>query len=252
MSDFSKKLNINTFQDEFGRTTVLTAGGKALVEGGSAATLSTVPDETTGYSKVVMTDAGGSVADLTGDITGGELRGLMDTRDTYASEFIDKLNSLSSGLINNVKWRLNGATTDTSFFQGTDASTIAVSTAMANDPTTISSTSDPVNSPTNNDIALAMAGLADQKLMDGGTSTFADFSASAIDRAGQVTKDAKNAAQYSQAAVTTLQQQQASISGVSIDEEMANLIKFQFAYQGASRLLNVASELLTDIMGIIR
>ena len=252
LSDLSKKLNINTFEDQYGRTTVLTAGGKALVEGGNAATLSAVPDETTGYSKVVIRDAGGGVTDMTGDITGGELKGLIDTRDVYANEFVDRLDSLSSALISNVKWRMNGETTDTGFFQGTDASSIAISDFIAADPTRIPSASDPVNKPSDNDIALAMAGLADRKFLDGGTSTFADFSASTIDRAGQVTKDAEDAAVYSQATMTTLEQQRASISGVSIDEEMTNLIKYQFAYQAASRLLNVTSDLLTDLMGVIR
>ena len=52
--------------------------------------------------------------------------------------------------------------------------------------------------------------------------------------------------------MTSLQQQQASESGVSIDEEMSNLIKYENAYQAAARLYTVAnghSEYLNAVSG---
>jgi flagellar hook-associated protein 1 FlgK len=46
--------------------------------------------------------------------------------------------------------------------------------------------------------------------------------------------------------------QRETVSGVSIDEEMSNLIKFQYAYQAAARLINTADTLMSALMEIGR
>ena len=43
-----------------------------------------------------------------------------------------------------------------------------------------------------------------------------------------------------------------SISGVSLDEEAANLIRFQQAYQASAKAMQVASGLFSDLLGIMR
>ena len=359
LDELSKKMDITTFDDEYGRTTILTKGGKPLVENGSAWKLTTVTDVTTGFSNVAWTDGSGTVADITDSISGGELKALIDTRDKYAPEFLNAMDNLSAALKSNVKWSVNGVTT--SFFQGTSGGNFAVTDSLVGDPTLISSTSDPVNNPTDNDIALAMASLADKNLcgtrqlvhvsgsdarsdafsssltaigtllsppspdtgtftikgksysvnlgtdsltsiaaainadppagvtasivsstqngvtvhqlqltnvtasdLDDpnnilqtlgvieGTSTLTEYTATTVSRAGQVTADAESSAQYASDTLNTLSSQRASISGVSIDEEMANLIKFQYAYQAASRLFNVADTMLQDLLGVVK
>jgi len=51
--------------------------------------------------------------------------------------------------------------------------------------------------------------------------------------------------------VNSLNAYQQSISGVSIDEEMTNLIKFQRGYQAAARLITVADELFQTIINMV-
>jgi flagellar hook-associated protein 1 FlgK len=252
LDKLSQKMSVTTFDDEYGRTTILTSGGKPLVEDAGAWTLTAIPDETTGYAKVAWKDATGATTDITNSIGKGELKALIDTRDTYAPEFLSDLDKLSSALIDSVKWTATkgGVTSDTSFFQGTGGGNIAVSASLEDDPTLITASSDPDNRPTDNDIALAMASLIDQKLCDGGTSTFIDFSSSMVNRIGQLASDAKSTAQYTSDTLSILTAQRASISGVAIDDEMANLIKYQYAYQAASRLFTVADELLRTLMQV--
>jgi flagellar hook-associated protein 1 FlgK len=43
-----------------------------------------------------------------------------------------------------------------------------------------------------------------------------------------------------------------SISGVSIDEEMVNLVKFQNAYEAAAKLVNIADQMLETVLSIVR
>ena len=359
LNDLSGKIDFTSFEDEYGRTTVLTKGGKPLVENGSAWGITAITDATTGYTNIGWTDGSGTTVDITDSIGGGELKALIDTRDKYAPQFLNAMDDLSTALRSNVKWSVNGVTT--SFFQGTSGGNIAVSDDLVGDPTLISSTSDPVNNPTDNDIALAMAALADKKLcgtrqlvhlsgsgalsdtfssrsvpvgtltvppsadrgtitikgksyfidlgadslnsvvaainadppagtvasvesstVNGttvyqlqltnvrasdlgdqnnilqtlgvmqGTSTLTDYTATTVSTAGQVTADADSAAQYASDTLDTLNSQRASISGVSVDEEMANLIKYQYAYQAASRLFTVADTLLNDLMAVVR
>ena len=54
-----------------------------------------------------------------------------------------------------------------------------------------------------------------------------------------------------QSAMTVMEKQRESVSGVSIDEEMSNLIKYQYAYQAAARLITVADEMFTDLLGVL-
>jgi flagellar hook-associated protein 1 FlgK len=52
--------------------------------------------------------------------------------------------------------------------------------------------------------------------------------------------------------VETLQAQREAVSGVSLDEEAINLMRFQRAYQGAARLVSVVDELMETMMGMVR
>jgi flagellar hook-associated protein 1 FlgK len=102
-------------------------------------------------------------------------------------------------------------------------------------------------------------------VMDGGLDTSADiadtlglggvsytsYTSGVISRVGEETATASDLVDYNESAVSCLEQQRADMAGVSIDDEMANLIKFQSAYQAASRLYTVANELLKTLMGVI-
>jgi flagellar hook-associated protein 1 FlgK len=50
----------------------------------------------------------------------------------------------------------------------------------------------------------------------------------------------------------SVQKQRDSVSGVSIDEELSNLIKYQYAYQAAARLINAADTLMNSLLEIGR
>jgi flagellar hook-associated protein 1 FlgK len=49
-----------------------------------------------------------------------------------------------------------------------------------------------------------------------------------------------------------MEKQREGISGVSLDEEMADLIKYQYAFQAASRLFTVADELFQTLLGAFK
>jgi flagellar hook-associated protein 1 FlgK len=82
-------------------------------------------------------------------------------------------------------------------------------------------------------------------------NTYADYEAGVVANVGQATKSATNLQEYNQNALTSLQQQQSQESGVSIDDEMSNLIQFQNAYQAAARLFTVAQTMLDSLISSV-
>jgi len=79
-------------------------------------------------------------------------------------------------------------------------------------------------------------------------ATYADYEAGVVANIGQATKTATNLSTYNQNMLTSLQQQQSQESGVSIDDEMSNLIKFQNAYQAAASIYTTAETLMNSLL----
>jgi flagellar hook-associated protein 1 FlgK len=52
--------------------------------------------------------------------------------------------------------------------------------------------------------------------------------------------------------MTYLENYRESISGVSLDEEMVNLVKFEAAYNAAAKMVSMADDMLDTLMNIIR
>jgi flagellar hook-associated protein 1 FlgK len=75
-----------------------------------------------------------------------------------------------------------------------------------------------------------------------------DYLANLSSKIGGTLRAAKDTFTFEEETMGILEKQRESVSGVSIDEEMANLIKFQYAYQAAARLFTVADELLKSLL----
>ncbi len=82
-------------------------------------------------------------------------------------------------------------------------------------------------------------------------ASYTDYEAGVVASVGQATETATNLTTYNQNALTSLQQQQSQESGVSIDDEMSNLIKFQNAYQAAARIFTVAQSMLNTLLSSV-
>lgn len=98
--------------------------------------------------------------------------------------------------------------------------------------------------------ALAMAGLQNTRIFDNGVSTIYELHAQITGNVGTQTKQADNM----QTAQTTLLQQttdaQQSVSGVSLDEEAANLIRYQQMFMAASKTIQVANSVFDSILAL--
>lgn len=108
------------------------------------------------------------------------------------------------------------------------------------------------NQPGDNSNALALANLEAQTTMNGGNSSFTQAYGLLVADVGSKT----HAASIGSAAQNTLLQQatssQQSLAGVNLDEEAANLIKFQNSYQAAAQTVSVARSLFDTLLGAVR
>ncbi len=102
--------------------------------------------------------------------------------------------------------------------------------------------------------ARALSDLQNRFVFDGssyrsgsGSVTFNAFYNALVSSIGVASKTAQTVVEQQEGVMLQLDNRRQSISGVSIDEEMINLIKFQQAYQAAARLINVVDEMFDII-----
>ncbi|BCL75747.1 flagellar hook-associated protein FlgK [Jeongeupia sp. HS-3] len=98
--------------------------------------------------------------------------------------------------------------------------------------------------------ALAMAGLQSQKLMNKGTVNYQDAYGQLVSTIGVQTNDAKIMATAQDTVLSQATDARASVAGVNLDEEAANLLRYQQAYQAASKVIQIAQEAFQSILQI--
>jgi len=135
------------------------------------------------------------------------------------------------------------------FFSGTDAQSIAVNGAVVKDPNLIAAAKNGDSG--DNQTALAIADLATTAVKSLNGSTLNDSYQSLITNIATQTSQATADTQATAAVVSTLQNQRESISGVSMDEEAINLMRYQRAYQGAARLVTVVNDMMDTMMNLV-
>ena len=99
--------------------------------------------------------------------------------------------------------------------------------------------------------ATAMAGLLDQSLIGGTTSINAAVN-QLVTNIGIQTSQAQSGTTAQQAVLTDATNAQQSVSGVNLDEEAANLVQYQQAYQAAAEVIKVASNLFQSVLTAVQ
>ncbi|MNW47756.1 Flagellar hook-associated protein 1 [compost metagenome] len=104
----------------------------------------------------------------------------------------------------------------------------------------------------NNALALSMASLKNVKFgfntTQAQTTTVDDFFSAIVGQLGVQTQEAERQSQNAQLLTEQVDLNRQSVSGVSLDEEMSNMIKFQHAYSAASRFMTTFDQLLEKLI----
>ena len=258
-----------TIVEESNGQVLVQANGLLLVSGDRAATLTSPLDNTTGFHAISYEAPGGMTLDATAMVTGGEIGGLIAARDTTVTGFIDQLDQLAYELVNAVNTQhaagvdLTG-TAGGDFFTAIPAATpplaphagaaalIQVDGAIVTDPRRIAAAQDATALPGDNRNALALVNLRTTAVAALGTVTFENYFSSLVADVGGQLQASNGTLAFQQSLLTETQTQRESISGVNIDEEMTNLIKFQRAFEAASLLVRTGDELYQSVLDMIR
>jgi flagellar hook-associated protein 1 FlgK len=168
--------------------------------------------------------------------TGGQLGALAGLADTSSSgtvqPYLDSLQQVAT----NMTTAVNALQPSSPFFSGTLGSTSAPLTVAATASTLQTSSSSTSGADLAQSIGDLTGGTADQ--------SYAAF----VAQVGGGVQAAESTQTTAQSVLSAVSNQRQSVSGVSMDEEMTNLINFQQAYQASARVMNAMDTALNDLI----
>ncbi|WP_347987082.1 flagellar hook-associated protein FlgK [Methylomonas sp. AM2-LC] len=130
------------------------------------------------------------------------------------------------------------------------AATIQVNPAVTT-PAQIAAATSATGLPGDNSNALTLADLQNQKTMNNGTNTFSQAYGQLVTTVGQNTSTAQINSSAQNTVLQNATNAQQSISGVNLNEEAANLIQFQNAYQASAKSISLVQTLFTSILNAV-
>ena len=188
------------------------------------------------------------------NIQGGSLNALFEMYNTQLPDKLNKLDELSTTIMENVnEIHSKGYTiteppqTGVNFFTSYKNGVLEINQDILDDPFNIAISADGTNG--NNELALQIAALKEDKILNGRTlaDNYSDFVSGV---ANKIRLEEQNQESYG-LVLHQLNQQKAEYSGVSTDEEMVNIVEYQKSYDAAAKLIRVADDLLETIINMV-
>ncbi|HMM58748.1 MAG TPA: flagellar basal body rod C-terminal domain-containing protein [Candidatus Rifleibacterium sp.] len=223
---------------------------------------------------LLIRDTGVANLDLRPVVTSGKLKGLLQVRDGALQTAIDDLNKLAytiaveTNQVHRNGYGLDGVTGRNFFkpLEYVDAdnpyknaiqnlaledhikanlNSIAAAGGTIENATDRLRTFNGVGDGSN---AIAIAQLKQKNFFNDGQSSFNDFYNEIVTEVASKSKKFETEKSYSSSLLTQLDAKRAELSGVSLDEELANLIRFQHAYNAAAKVITTVDEMLDKII----
>jgi flagellar hook-associated protein 1 len=113
------------------------------------------------------------------------------------------------------------------------------------------SINDNANGSGDNSNALQLASILNSKVLNGGSASLSDAVNAYVGTVGLQTSQAQNGATAQQSVMQSAQNAQQSVSGVNLDQEAANLVQYQQAYQAAAQIIATSDTLFQSIITAI-
>lgn len=229
--------------------TLTTATGTPLVAGQTSFQLNTQLDSS--GTQHVFSQA----SDITSTIVSGQLGGILQARDQKIPAFQSQLDTLAAGLANAVNqvqtagYDLNGnpGTGSNLFTPPPSGNGAAASLSVAiTDPALLSASSD--GSSGSNGNAEAMYALRNQGIIAGQSPT--DYYSGIVFNVGSAVSNANASQSASNLVLQQLNNQRSSISGVSLDEEAANLMRYQQAYAASAQVISTINSMMEVVINM--
>lgn len=253
LTELSKLADITVIARSDGGVDVSLGQGRAVVMGANTYLLEAVDTPPNGFATIEL---GG--IDITGEITNGQLSGLLDVRDVMVPGYQARLDTIAFSFAQQVNTAHQAGTdllggTGNNFFTPIGApagaaSAIQLAAGIAADPQSIAASL--TGAPGDNQTAKAIAGLRDARVV-GGSATFAESWSQLVYRVGSDAQTAQSQQQGRQEVVDQVERLRDQVSGVSLDEEAATMLRFQRAYEANARYFSTVDQVLATLLRLV-
>ena len=201
--------------------------------------------------------AGGGTAETMYQI-GGQMAGTVDAYNNLYPAALAQLDGVASAIVNttNALHRTGyiGATQAGNFFDGarTTARTMRLDAGILSNSDNVAS-SGVANQSGDNTVALALSQLRDaQTTVNGQVVSLNEGYRNVVASIATSTNSADGTATAARTLATQSDTRRESVKGVSIDEEMVNLMKYQQSYAAAARLITVVDQMSQTLINMAR
>ncbi|AJF07572.1 flagellar hook-associated protein FlgK [Geoalkalibacter subterraneus] len=249
-----------TYYEENGKVSLQLPGGQPLVQDTSAMSLEPQLDADLNLQLVLRTGPN-STTELKSHMVGGEFRGLMSVRDEVIPERMAELDHLAFTLAKEVNeihtdgFDLDGAG-GLDFFQisvGPDPENgYAKAMAVAITDTAKVAAGKGNTGIGDNRNALNLAALADDLTVMDGNDSFTGYFSKITSKVGIEAARAQTSAQGLEDAMVQIRNMRDATVGVSLEEEMVDLMQYQKGFEASAKFLAVVDELMESLLSLKR
>lgn len=262
IENLSRELGVKTYSDNRGMLAVQLSGGTPLVHGQEAMTIETVQ---VGSDVDLRVRMGNSVRNILTREMGGEMRGLFEVRDVFIGSLRTDLDNLAVELtsaVNDVHDNGYGLNDDVQriFFEDLSGPPptenasrhIRVHADIAGNAGNLAAGTEHPAAPGDNRNALEIAGLETTYHITGSTDTFDNFYAKMVSSVGIEASRNKIALGGAKDATMQLTNFKDGLVGVSLEQEMIDLIQFQRGFESSAKFLSTIDEMMGAILQLRR
>lgn len=255
IQDLSETLGVQTYTDNRGMLCVQLPGGKPLVQGNLASTIKTV---TVGTNVNLQLETTGVTMDIGLENLGGKFKGMFEMRDVFISDLRDDLNTLAIDLTSAVNtehatgYGSDGVTgrlffNDITALPAGEVASRNVKLAIS-DASEVAAAGNPTAAPGDNENALKIAQLEVTHHVATTGDTFDNFFAKMVANVGIEAARNDLALSGAEDAALQLQNLRDGFSGVSLEEEMIDLIQFQRGFEFSAKFLSTVDEMMNALL----
>ncbi len=264
VEDLSKSLGVQTYTDNRGMLAVQLPGGTPLVLGNQSMPLSV---KTTGTDVNLQISIGGHTKDIYSQELGGEMKGIFDIRDDFISGLREDLDTLAVEITKSVNdvhvngWYTDPATGDPAtgqlFFD--DITALPQDTPPSRhikvalpDSRYLAAAGQDTAAPGDNENALTIAALETTYKVNGTNDTFDNYYSQIVSTVGIEASRNKMALGGAQDASVQLHNLRDGFSGVSLEEEMVDLVQYQRGFESSAKFLSTIDEMMDSLLQLKR
>jgi len=247
LNELSKLANINIVTNS-DNTVNVSLGGSFAVDAYHVTEFESYIDEN---KRIQMRIKGGTHPVI---LTDGEMNAISNVYNSKIPSYLQKLDRIVNTIVIEVNRihstgysRTTPPQTGLNFFEEYKDGVLRINQLLVRNPNLISISSDGTQA--NGDKAIEISEIINQRIID--NSTIMEYYTSLINEIGNDGLLNKNLTEANQLVLEQLELQKQINSGVSLDEEMTNVLQFQRSYEASAKLIKVSDELLKTILELV-